>query len=152
MQDRDDRDDRWDSGEARDAAGSETGGFPIEEEEPCADENPVPGDVMDENVSEDRSSPGTVDDVPYSLDENHPGEKPVLEPLASGDEEEDLWNQQKQLIDEDEAAGYRVEGANEEDADEIMEALADDASEEAQGESATGMGSEPDHGGFPERE
>lgn len=66
----------------------------------------------------------------------------------------ELWGVQRALIEEDTAAGIRLEGFNEDAIPRILDAMGDDAADPLQdfpgGKSATGSVSEPDHGGFPE--
>lgn len=133
-----------------DATSPMTGRIPVGEVPPL-DERDTPGDLDDEIPSSARESPGTVDDLPYSLDEDRPGYKPPLEPLASGDEETDLWEQQQALIDEDRETSVHLEGLTPEEAARVMRASGDDAEPQSQGHSATGSPFEPNHGGFPER-
>ena len=139
----------------RDAGGDATtpmtGRMPVGEIPPM-DDGPQPGDLEDEIPSTARQVPGTIDDVPYSVGEDRPGYKPPLEPLASGDEETDLWQEQQQLIDEDRETSVHLEGFTEEEAERVMESSGDDAQPQSQGHSATGSPFEPEHGGFPERE
>ena len=74
-----------------------------------------------------------------------------VEPPISARDEQSLWNAQKPLISEDRRTSIHLEGYSDEQANAVMEALGDDASEEAQGGSATGSDDFPEHGGFPER-
>jgi hypothetical protein len=71
-------------------------------------------------------------------------------PLGALDEKE-LWDAQKPLISEDRVTSIHLEGYSDEQANEIVEVLGEDASEEAQGGSATGSDDFTAHGGFPER-
>lgn len=84
----------------------------------------------------------------------HPAESGAgldAEPPLGVPDEQDYWNAQKPLISEDRVTSIHLEGFSNEQADEIMEALGDDAPEEAQGGSATGADVFPSHGGFPSR-
>jgi hypothetical protein len=104
-------------------------------------------DISDEQL-EDRATPGTPDDISYTLGEATP-ERP-----GAGD----LWGKQQPLIEEDERNAYNLEGIPEDQIPAVLEAIGDDAAEANPelpgGTSATGAGSpmEPDHGGFPERD
>lgn len=68
----------------------------------------------------------------------------------------ELWGVQRVLIEEDTTAGIKLEGFDEDAIPRILDAMGDDAADPLQdypgGTSATGSVSEPDHGGFPERE
>jgi hypothetical protein len=96
----------------------------------------------------DRATPGTPDDLPYDLGEATP-ERP-----GQGD----LWGKQQALIEEDDKNAYNLAGIPEDEIDDVLDAIGDDAAEAnpelPEGTSATGSGSplEPAHGGFPERE
>jgi hypothetical protein len=83
------------------------------------------------------------DDDGYDVDLN-PGSEP------------DLWGKQSALVEEDEEAGIKLEGFNEDEIPRILEAMGDDSAEVLSdspgGTSATGATGEPEHGGFPERE
>jgi len=97
----------------------------------------------DEPYSEGHHLPGTADDLPVSMAED-------------GSEPADLIGQAaKHLIEEDEREGLRLDPAQAQDAQEIMDALADDAAEAIPhspgGVSATGDASVEEHGGFPPR-
>jgi hypothetical protein len=111
------------------------------EEDRCAPDDEAYGPA-------DRVTPGTPDDLPYSLGEATP-ERP-----GQGD----LWGNQQALIEEDEQNAYNLQGIPEDEIDDVMNAIGDDAAEAnpelPEGTSATGTGSplEPAHGGFPERE
>jgi hypothetical protein len=139
----------------------------------------APDDVVEDPVN-DEGVPGTVDDLPYdygvetalpademleSFDRPKVAWGPIgrtgadddgEEPELGKPEERELWRQQRTLIDEsgDEAARYR--GLREDEVAEVEGAVGEDAaealSETPEGESATGAGTEPGHGGFPERE
>jgi hypothetical protein len=74
-----------------------------------------------------------------------------VEPPISARDEQSLWNAQRPLISEDRRTSIHLEGFSDEQANQIVEALGDDASEEAQGGSATSADTFPEHGGFPER-
>jgi hypothetical protein len=86
-------------------------------------------------------------------------ERPAAPPVTGSDievplsarDEQSLWNAQKPLISEDRRTSLHLEGFSDEQANAIVEALGDDAAEEAQGGSATGSDDFPEHGGFPER-
>lgn len=147
-------------GAQRDAGGdyttSVTGGIPVGETVELSGDNlpdDLPGDEVDDIPTTDRNHPGTIDDVPYSVDEDDTTGKPPLEPLATGSEERDLWEQQQPLLDEDREAGYELIGLPENEVADVQQAIGDDASEQAQGYSITGEGSpyEAEHGGFPRR-
>jgi hypothetical protein len=90
--------------------------------------------------------PGTVDDIPASLEAD-------TDSLGATDEAE-LWNHQKALIEEDEG-GLKLEGFPPEEIPDILEAMGDDAADpladSPNGTSATGLWSGPEHGGFPDR-
>jgi hypothetical protein len=73
------------------------------------------------------------------------------EPPISVPDEQDLWNAQRPLISEDRRTSLHLEGYSDEQANAIVEAEGDDASEEAQGGSATGSDVFSEHGGFPSR-
>jgi hypothetical protein len=73
------------------------------------------------------------------------------EPPLGAPDEQDFWNSQKPLISEDRVTSIHLEGFTDEQANEILEVLGDDAPEEAQGGSATGADDFPTHGGFPSR-
>lgn len=127
----------------------------------------------DAYVGEDR--PGTVDDVPYSMGTQEPDaddlhlvpeggthtegtsapEEETEQDPARRDERE-LWSHQRQLIEEDEDDGIKLEGLSEEQAKRVVDAMGDEAADPLSnwpdGTSATGAGNEPAHGGFPERE
>ncbi|MBE0475988.1 MAG: hypothetical protein IBX62_02690 [Coriobacteriia bacterium] len=133
-----------------DATTPMTGRVPVGEVPPL-EERPEPGDLSDEIPSTARNAPGTVDDIPLSLGDDRPGYKPPLEPLATGDEETDLWQMQQPLIDEDRETSVHLEGFSEEEAEHVMEVSGDDAEPQAQGYSVTGSPFGPDHGGFRER-
>ena len=120
------------------------------------------------------SVPGTVDDAPMNFGielptagdrhlvpegATHQGGRQALSeeretPEGKRDENE-LWSEQKALINEDEAEGLRLQGFSEEEIPAILAAMGDDAEDALQdapnGSSATGSGNEPAHGGFPER-
>ncbi len=72
------------------------------------------------------------------------------------DSDPELWSKQLPLIEEDEDDGIKLGGFREDLIPRIMEAMGDDAADPLQdapgGTSATGSTTEPDHGGFPERE
>ena len=119
--------------------------------------------------------PGTPDDVPYSLGEELPDPAdeeltvvddvgarapsrrpaPDQEPPIGAKDEAELWRRQKPLVAEDEDDGLKLEGFEEEEVPDILEAMGDDAAEPLPdfpgGTSATGSVGEPEHGGFPER-
>ena len=119
--------------------------------------------------------PGTPDDLPYSHGEQLPdpadeelsvsGETtkraerrrpaPDQEPPIGAHDEAELWRHQKPLIDEDEDDGLKLEGFEEDEIPDILEAMGDDAAEALPdspgGTSATGSVGGPEHGGFPER-
>ena len=143
----------------RDAGGDytseATGGFPVGERAPLSDNMPddLPGDEVDDIPTSDRNHPGTVDDVPYSMDQDRPGYRPPLEPKATGNEERDLWRQQEPLINEDREQSLHLEGFPDSEIPDILDALGDDAAEDSQGETVEariGMRG-PDHNGFPAR-
>lgn len=90
---------------------------------------------------------GTVQQKPSAS----PAGTSDVEPPISAPDEQSLWNAQKPLISEDRRTSIHLEGFSDEEADAVMEALGDDASEEAQGGSATGADVFSEHGGFPER-
>jgi hypothetical protein len=140
------------------------------DEEPCAPDEYV-------NDPEDRSTgvPGTVDDVPLPFGVEEPeaadqhlvmegpskpaGESREDEEAAEDQgaaDEEELWTEQSQLFDEDQASGIDLRGFEEDEAPEILDALGDDAADPLpdfpNGTSATGDWTAPEHGGFPERE
>jgi len=97
----------------------------------------------DEPYSEGHHLPGTADDLPVSMAED-------------GSEPADLIGQAaKHLIEEDEREGLRLDPEQAQDAQGIMDALADDAAEAIPhspvGVSATGDASVEEHGGFPPR-
>lgn len=120
--------------------------------------------------------PGTVDDVP--LDFGQENQSPNDEHLVMADEavgsggdsadradtreetgsadENELWDEQRVLLDEDDKTALRLGGFSEEEIPRILEAMGDDAEEVASdygnGLSATGEPNTPEHGGFPERE
>jgi hypothetical protein len=73
------------------------------------------------------------------------------EPPLSVPDEQDLWNAQRPLISEDRRTSLHLEGYSDEQANAIVEAVGDDAAEEAQGGSATGSDVFSEHGGFPSR-
>ena len=120
-------------------------------------------------------SPGTVDDIPLTFGEQLPeaaDEHLVLEGTkrvggrsrdeaetaedVGGVDENELWADQQKLLQEDEKEALRLEGFPEEEIPEILEAMGDDAADPLQdfpnGTSATGSWSQPEHGGFPERD
>lgn len=72
------------------------------------------------------------------------------------DSDPELWSKQLPLIEEDEDDGIKLDGFREDLIPAIMDAMGDDAADLLQdspgGTSATGSTTEPDHGGFPERE
>lgn len=72
------------------------------------------------------------------------------------DSDPELWGRQSALIEEDEDDGLKLAGFPEDEIPSILDAMGDDAAEilpdSPNGTSATGAISEPDHGGFPERE
>ncbi|HEY3318352.1 MAG TPA: hypothetical protein VGK50_08025 [Coriobacteriia bacterium] len=84
-------------------------------------------------------------------DHSHPSGTAGAEPPLGSVDEQDLWNAQKPLISEDRVTSIHLEGFTDEQANEVLEALGDDAPEEAQGGSATGSDVFPAHGGFPSR-
>lgn len=120
--------------------------------------------------------PGTVDDVGYSSGlttrdandlsmvpdgqtrQSGPAAPATERDLASGAEDEaDLWSLQEPLIEEDVDDGIKIPlGMSDEDAEDVLDAMGDDSSEvlpeTAEGGSATGESTTPEHGGFPERE
>jgi hypothetical protein len=73
------------------------------------------------------------------------------EPPISAPDEQDFWDAQKPLISEDRRTSIHLEGYSDEQANAVLEALGEDASEEAQGGSATGSDVISEHGGFPSR-
>ncbi len=82
---------------------------------------------------------------------SHPsGTQGAEPPLGAGDEK-DFWDAQKALISEDRVTSIHLEGFTDEQANEVLEVLGDDAPEEAQGGSSTGSDVFPSHGGFPSR-
>jgi hypothetical protein len=85
-------------------------------------------------------------------DRSHPSGTPGAEPPLGAQDERDMWDAQRPLISEDRRTSIHLEGFSDEQANEIMEALGDDAPEEAQGGSATGSDVFPAHGGFPSRD
>lgn len=84
-------------------------------------------------------------------DVRRPGHGEDAEPPLSAPDEQDFWNAQKPLISEDRVTSVHLEGFTDEQANEILEVLGDDAPEEARGGSATGSDVFPAHGGFPSR-
>ena len=81
----------------------------------------------------------------------HPSGTQGAEPPLSAADEKDFWDAQKPLISEDRVTSIHLEGFTDEQANEVMEVLGDDAPEEAQGGSSTGSDVFPSHGGFPSR-
>ena len=131
--------------------------------------------TIDDRASDDSGTgvPGTIDDIPLDYGEEVPdsggshsgalaGTKrgPVVrapkesETPGTADERE-LWRAQKALVEEDEKTGLKLEGFSEDEIPDILEAMGDDAADPLldtpNGTSATGLWSEPEHGGFPER-
>jgi hypothetical protein len=84
-------------------------------------------------------------------DRSHPSGTAGAEPPLGAPDEKDFWDAQKPLISEDRVTSIHLEGFSDEQANSILEALGDDAPEEAQGGSATGADVFPSHGGFPSR-
>ncbi|MBI5231440.1 MAG: hypothetical protein HY876_04660 [Coriobacteriales bacterium] len=135
----------------------------------------APDDYENDPVS-DEHVPGTQDDLPTTYGEQLPepadqhivpADAPVYQAPrrtpagddtgALGDEDEaDLWRKQKHLIEEDEDDGLKLPLFSDEEAERVLDAIGEDAGEAnpdaPDGTSATGTGSEPEHGGFPERE
>lgn len=69
------------------------------------------------------------------------------------DEDPDLWQAQRPLLEEDEREGIDLTGFDEQEARRVMEALGDEVADPypdaPEGVSATGSPFTPDHGGFP---
>lgn len=140
------------------------------------DEDRCAVDDYDADPHADKDVPGTADDVPYSLGEQlpDPADQHIIpdetpthvvpkprpgsyqEPPEGARDESELWRRQKPLIEEDEDDGYKLEGFEQEEIPGVLDALGEDAAEvlpdAPEGVSSTGAGSEPEHGGFPERD
>jgi hypothetical protein len=122
-----------------------------------------------------KARPDDWQDTEYDLGEesNEPADQflhDVDEPVARGassarehgetelgaPEERELWHRQEPLIAEDEDDGLKLEGFPDALIPTVLDAMGDDAAEvlpeSPSGTSATGSTSEPDHGGFPERD
>jgi hypothetical protein len=159
---------RLEEGFLEEPGGREVGCDPQEEQ--CA-----PSDYVEEPFTDD-GTPGTADDLPYSLgvEEPPPADEHMVPDSGSqqightrsfeqdsdkdelgSDEEKELWREQKPLVDEDERSGLKLEGFAQTDIPKIMDAMGDEAAEQLpdspEGTSATGKGTEPEHGGFPQR-
>jgi hypothetical protein len=117
--------------------------------------------MYDDDVSGEPSREGEPVESDHGvLIENHKHEdRPDDEgrdiDLGEGRDPE-LWGKQAALIEEDEGDGLKLEGFKEDQIPRIMAAMGDDAAEAISdfpgGVSATGSVSEPDHGGFPDRD
>jgi hypothetical protein len=135
----------------------------------------APDDYVADPGERDIGVPGTSDDMPLTFgietqspdDEHlvmagatkpsgHTREKKEAGEDAGKADEAELWGEQKALIEEDEKAGLKLEGFEEDEIPSILEAMGDDAADPLQdfpnGTSATGVWSAPEHGGFPERD
>jgi hypothetical protein len=153
---------RHDEGVLDEPGGRESSCEPAEE--PCA-----PSDYVEEPFADD-GTPGTADDLPYTLgvEESAPADEHIVpvggtrlgeagpERAEDAADERELWGKQKALVEEDEASGLRLEGASQDAIPGILDAMGDDAAEALpdwpEGTSATGKGTEAEHGGFPTRE
>lgn len=82
-------------------------------------------------------------------DRSHPSGTAGAEPPLGVPDERDMWAAQRPLISEDRRTSLHLEGFSDEQANDVMEAVGEDAAEEAQGGSATGSDVFPAHGGFP---
>jgi len=135
----------------------------------------APDDYVSDPHGSGTDTPGTVDDIPLTFGEQLPepadehvvlegakrvggrsrDESETAEDVGAVDENE-LWADQQKLLQEDEKEALRLEGFPEEEIPEILEAMGDDAADPLQdfpnGTSATGSWSQPEHGGFPERD
>lgn len=133
----------------------------------------APDDFVEEPW-EPGGEPGTIDDIPYTMGVETPAPtdqlltvtgptrvagspaKDETETVLGAPDERRLWEQQRQLIQEDVDDGLKLEGFSEDAIPGILDAMGDDAaetlSEYPNGTSATGSVNEPEHGGFPERE
>ncbi len=114
-----------------------------------------------------RSAPSTMDaenvraegltSAPVRADRLDAEDVDDVDALAA-DDERDLWRKQEPLVEEDEKDSYNLAGIPEDEVQDVMEAMGDDAEEAnpdlPEGTSATGANSPlaPEHGGFPERE
>jgi len=141
------------------------------EEDACA-----PDDYPEDPYAVD-NRPGTTDDVGYSpglqsKDANDisfvpeggvhqsgrsaPSTERDVDPGTA--DEKDLWQRQEPLIEEDVDDGLKIPlGMDDEDGKRILDAMGDDSSDETSdgiaANSATGESTtNPEHGGFPERE
>ncbi len=136
---------------------------------------PAPDDYVSDPHGEGAHEPGTIDDIPLTYGEQLPDaadahlvlEGPKREAGKSREgteaeedsgaaDENELWADQQKLLQEDEVEALRLDGFPEEEIPEILEAMGDDAADPLQdfpnGTSATGVWSQPEHGGFPERD
>ena len=134
----------------------------------------APDDYVADPGARDPGIPGTADDLPLTFgietqapnDEHLVGEgatKPAGHDREKADDAQDagkadeaeLWRAQKALVEEDEVAGLKLDGFEEEEIPAVLEAMGDDAADPLQdfpnGTSATGDWTAPEHGGFPER-
>lgn len=102
----------------------------------------VAGGVLEVSIPARAADTRSAQAAPMSTD---------AEPPISVPDEQDLWNAQRPLISEDRRTSLHLEGYADEQANAIVEAEGDDASEEAQGGSATGSDVFSEHGGFPSR-
>jgi hypothetical protein len=134
----------------------------------------APDDYSSDPFADGANEPGTVDDIPLTFGQQLPdsadahlvpegstrqegrssGEASDAADVGKADEDE-LWRAQKDLVEEDEKQGLKLDGFAEEEIPEILDAMGDDAAEPLgdfpNGTSATGDWTAPEHGGFPER-
>jgi hypothetical protein len=152
------------------------GGVFVEPQHMQVDCNTEPGACAPDDYPGDPyaidTRPGTPDDAGYSFGlttrdaadhhiieegRSHLIESSALEtdedaPLGSEDEQ-DLWHHMERLVEADEKTALRLpEGTTEESGERVFDAAAG-MGDDANGGSATGgADSEPEHGGFPERD
>jgi len=139
------------------------------DQEPCA-----PDDFSNDPDVRRNGIPGTVDDQPLSMGQQTPDAadehivaegavKPSGESLEKRDRGEEtgrddtreLWDDQSELVEEDDHDAVNLRGFSDEDAEEVFDEMGDQVQEPLpdfpNGVSATGEWSAPEHGGFPER-
>lgn len=142
----------------------------------CDDESCAPDEFVEDSLN-DEGVPGTPDDLPYDYGvETEPANDQMLtspdhrnsgfgamghtgsdddadEPPLGAVDERELQHRQRGLTSEAGDEEHRYAGLEDDDIARIEAAVGDDAgetlSEAPEGESATGAGTEPAHGGFP---
>lgn len=121
----------------------------------------APDDYSADPESASHVAPGTVDDLPLDYGQELPDpadqhripdharlrrgecrEDEIAREDAGLVDENELWSAQRELVEEDERTGLRLDGADDSRADAVLDAMGDDAAETLPdapgGKSATG--------------